>query len=235
MKYIAKGPEPIELSNWKAQTTENWQPLWDILRSVEKDAVKRALLEEQGCLCAYCCQQVERQTSHIDHVEPQKARPDLALDYGNMVASCPGEPEEGEDYPAEGHRPPELIHCGHAKGEWHDPARFVDPRSPDCEKAFTFTAGGRIRVASGAPAPDAAQETIKRLNLDCAPLKRQRQAAIGAELDRLAQMLTARGALTYANVTARITRLQQRDATGRFAPFAPAIIDILEQRASTLP
>lgn len=236
MRYIAKGPEPTALTTWKAQANEDWQPSWRDFRNPQKGAVKEALLEEQGHLCAYCCQGVEHETSHIDHVEPGRTPADpLALDYMNMLASCPGEPEEGEDYDPGTKRPPELIHCGHSKGEWHDPARFIDPRDPSCEQAFTFTATGRIRVAEDAPAPEAARETIDHLNLDCGPLRRQRGAAIGAELDRLAILLAARGTLSRADVESRMNRFRQRDEEGRFAPFAPAILDILEQRANTLP
>jgi len=236
MRHIAKGPEPAALRDWKAQANEDWQPSWATLQNPEKQAVRQALLAEQGYLCAYCCQGVEYETSHIDHVEPGRSPGNpRALDYANMVASCPGEPEEGEDYAADTRRPPELIHCGHAKGEWHDPARFVDPRDPACERAFTFTTTGRIRDADTAPAPEAAQETINRLNLDCNPLGRQRKAAIDTELDRLAAMLASRGTLSRTDVTTRIDRLRQPDADDRFVPFMPAILDILEQRARTLP
>ena len=236
MRHIAKEPEPTAFSHWKAQTNEDWQPSWDILQNPEKRAVKQALLVEQGYLCAYCCQSVEDATSHIDHVVPGRRPEDPhALDYGNMIVSGPGEPEEGADYPQDASRPPELIHCGHAKGEWYDPALFVDPRDPACEHAFTFTATGRIRVADAAPTSEAARETIDHLNLDCAPLRRQRAAAIAVELDRLATLLEVQGTLSRADITARIDRLRKRNDDGRFAPFAPAILDILGQRAATLP
>lgn len=234
MRYIKKGDEPAAFRDWKARANEDWQPTWEVLRNPEKRAVKQALLDEQGYLCAYCCQYIEYETSHIDHVEPRAARSDLALAYENMLASCPGEPAEGDDPEPRAQRLPELKHCGHAKADWYDPERFVDPRDPDCEKAFSFTVMGQIRVAPAAPNPEAARETIERLKLDYAPLRRQREAAIAVELERLVQRLQAAGRLSREDITARIEQLQRRGDDGRFAAFMPAILDILKQRASTL-
>lgn len=235
MRHIDKGDAPPSFEDWKAQANVDWMPSWDVLQNPEKGAVKAALLAEQGRTCAYCCQRVEAETSHIDHIEPRTARPDLALDYGNMVASCEGEPRPGTDYAVHTPRPPELVHCGHAKGDWYDRARFVDPRRPGCEHAFSFTGSGAIRVASAAWDAAAAQKTIEQLNLDCGPLRRQRRAALDAELDRLMTILNARGTLRKTDVLPRIQALQQMGTDGRYAPFAPALIDVLEQRASTLP
>ncbi len=146
---------------------------------------------------------------------------------------CPGEPEPGAD--EEASRPPEWLHCGHAKGQWYAPAQFIDPRVPDCEEAFTYTTVGQIRVSPAAPRPAAAHTTLERLNLDGRVLRRRRAGAIGVELDHLAEVLTTRGRLSRADVEARMDRLHRRDARGRYAPFAPALLDILTQRAKTLP
>lgn len=234
MKYIEKGEEPLSFTTWKAQANDVWTPTWETLQNPEKKAVMDTLLREQGALCAYCCQRIGQQTSHIEHVVSRDACIDLALDFQNMVASCPGEPEEGEDYPEGNRRPPELIHCGHAKDEWHDPPNFVDPRDPDCEQAFSFTARGEIRVAQGAPRHDAADETIRRLNLDAKPLRRQRKAVIGEELDRLVRLFDIARKLQHSDVEPRLAELRARGTDGTFAPFAPVLVDILDQRVQPL-
>lgn len=51
MKYIQKGPEPTELSEWKAQESEDWQPTYATLSGNPKNALKQALIEEQGEIC----------------------------------------------------------------------------------------------------------------------------------------------------------------------------------------
>jgi uncharacterized protein (TIGR02646 family) len=228
MKHIQKGPEPTVFTAWKGQANAAWTPTWNTLQNPEKDTVKDALIAEQGGLCAYCCGRVTLGTSHIEHVAPRNASPGLALDYSNFVASCPGEPEAdpgGTGAP----------HCGHAKGNWSNPAQFVDPRDPSCQQAFTFTAIGEIRPDTAGPRPSAADETIKRLNLNGSTLQRRRSAALRVELDRLADVLRARGALRRQDVDARVSRLRSLGRDGTFVPFQPALLDVLGQRAASLP
>lgn len=233
MKHIEKGAEPREFTHWKNRANKKWSPTWGNFQNPQKRTVKDELLREQGGLCAYCCQRIRRDTSHIEHVAPRDARPDLALDFANFVASCPGEPEEGKDY--EGDRPPEQIHCGHAKKKWHEPDSFIDPRDPDCERAFTYTAQGEIRPTPNAPRPNASAETISKLNLDASPLRRLRAAAVKVEVDRLAALLAARGTLRRQDVMPRLEAFRSRGADGTFVPFQPALLDVLGQRAATLP
>ena len=235
MKHIEKGAEPESFAGWKRQSNQEWTPSWAKFQNPEKREVKDALLREQGGLCAYCCQRVRRDTSHVEHVAPRNARPDLALDYANFVASCPGEPEDEDDGGVDEGRPPNQIHCGHAKRAWHKPDRFIDPRDPDSELAFTFTAQGEVRPAPDAPRPEASAATIKKLNLSAPTLRRQRAAAVRVEIDRLAAILAARGALRKRDVEPRLAAYQDRGADGTFVPFQPALLDVLRQRAATLP
>ena len=234
MRHIEKGPAPEAFEAWKRQANNDWEPTWSALQNPEKQAVKDALVTEQGGLCAYCCRRIEAtpRSSHIEHVASRQARPNLALAYENFVASCPGEPEP-EDEPEPVSRGAQT--CGHHKGEWYDPDRFVDPREPACEQAFSFMGNGRTRVADAAPRPEAAQETIRRLNLDCSSLRRQRARVLGEELDRLARLLRARGGLRQSDVTARLDQLRERGRDGTFVPFQPALLDVLGQRAASLP
>ena len=54
MKHIVKGLEPDVFSAWKALENPDWTPTYDDLRGAEKQAVKTALMQEQGYLCCYC-------------------------------------------------------------------------------------------------------------------------------------------------------------------------------------
>lgn len=122
MRYISKGPEPDELRAWKARANPAWEPSWDSFQNPEKAAVGDALRAEQGHLCCYCCGRINALTSHIEHLRPRSTYPKgsaayeaNALDYGNMLASCPGETEDPH---------PPSQHCGHAKGDWRVAARL---------------------------------------------------------------------------------------------------------------
>lgn len=242
MKHVVKGPEPPTFRDWKNQENEAWRPDWDSnFQNPEKQAVKEALVAEQGGLCAYCCRRIEATpaSSHIEHVVPRHTRPDLALDYANFVASCPGDPDDAElneTYEPAAVDPVDDTDddkrtCGHHKQNWHAPVYFIDPREPDCERAFSFTARGEIREAPDAPRAAASRETITRLNLNANALQRQRAAVIGAELDRL----SARRPLRRPDVISRLDQLKRRGRDGTFAPFQPALLDILSQRAASLP
>ncbi len=58
--------------------------------------LRDALLAEQGNICAYCMREIPvkdkgvSETSKIEHMKSRTDRPDLQLDYNNMVICCPG-------------------------------------------------------------------------------------------------------------------------------------------------
>jgi hypothetical protein len=72
MKYIQKGKEPENFSDWKA-TQQSLGVNYDYkyLSNPEKKAVHISLLSEQGYICCYCCMRVEQSNSHIEHLAPQ--------------------------------------------------------------------------------------------------------------------------------------------------------------------
>ncbi len=88
MIKINKGNEPHE---WTAKcNTPNFTQYESI------PALRQALLEEQGYICAYCMRQIpvkdssENETSKIEHIKSRSDFPNLQLDYNNMVICCPG-------------------------------------------------------------------------------------------------------------------------------------------------
>ena len=146
MRSIDKGPEPAELSAWKARNAATPRHLRYDGIGFPREAVRRALLLEQRHLCAYTMQalltakQCERRgwhtgfACHIEHFLPQ-ARQIAAesIDYRNMLA-C---------------HPPSMpgVYCGY--GAQHkaayDPAgqAFVSPLSADAASHFAFHGDGR--------------------------------------------------------------------------------------------
>lgn len=90
MKHIKKSEEPQEFKDWKQQqksTGINYN--YESFQNPEKRLVHSALLSEQGYICCYCCQKIEKETSHIEHFSPQsKTDAELSVTYSNLLASC---------------------------------------------------------------------------------------------------------------------------------------------------
>ena len=90
MRYIQKGNEPPSFAEWKQQSNDDWQPTWDNFQKPEKIHVLDSLLKEQGFICCYCGQRIDRKYSHIEHFKPRHSYLSLSLDYSNLLSSCPG-------------------------------------------------------------------------------------------------------------------------------------------------
>jgi len=165
MKYIEKGSEPPELTEWKAKANEDWQPTYADLSGKTKKAIKRALIREQGAICCYCERQVVDADSHIEHLRPQSDPTTDPLEFCNMLCSCQSRLRKGEPR-----------HCGNLKGDWFHETLLVSPLDPSCEGRFVYTADGAIypRVARDR----GAAETIKRLGLSIERLNGMRKGVI---------------------------------------------------------
>jgi uncharacterized protein (TIGR02646 family) len=161
MRHIEKAAEPVEFTQWKVGEEESWNPGWeDFDTRPIKQAVKEALLVEQGYLCCYCEKRIDEregeEKGHIEHLKPRHAHPELDLAYGNLMFSCSG--DNG--------RPPT---CGHAKGGQFLP---VSPLNHDCESRFLYTRMGEMRPYDEDDM--AASNTIRILNLNSSRLCRER-------------------------------------------------------------
>jgi len=164
MKYIVKGPEPQKFTNWKALANENWQPGYNGLSGQEKEAVKTALMEEQGYICCYCERELTDSDSHIEHIRPQSDPTVDPLDYSNIACSCQNQTKKGEPR-----------HCGKLKDDWYDKNRFISPLDKNCESFFEYTFDGYIQPANN---DQAASVTIDKLGLNIDKLNELRKKAI---------------------------------------------------------
>lgn len=197
MKPIAKRQEPKQLSDWKGQADENWQPTYGDLRGEVKRSVKLALMAEQGCICCYCERRLTESDSHIEHCRPQSDSAVDALDYENMLCSCQDRIHRGEPR-----------HCGNLKGDWFDERLLVSPLSADCGERFSFSGDGRIRPAN--PADEAACLTIERLGLGIPKLNALRRKAIEPFLDE---------GLSELEIKRFVSAYLQKDGQGMFGEF----------------
>jgi uncharacterized protein (TIGR02646 family) len=199
MKYIVKQGEPKAFSDWKnpEPANDDWQPTYDALAGEPKNAVKKALMAEQGYICCYCERQLTDHDSHIEHFKPQSDPGVDPLDFGNLLCSCQNRIKKGEPR-----------HCGNLKDNWFDQDRLVSPLAPDCGNRFAFTGDGYIR-----PATDhdlAASETIQRLGLNIQKLNDLRAKAIEPFLQE---------DLSPEELQAFVAGYLAKDTTGRFGAF----------------
>jgi len=165
MKHIIKCSEPQAFADWKALANEDWQPGYDNLSGKPKEALKDALMEEQGYLCCYCEHRLTLEDSHIEHLRPQSDSTVDPLDFANMLCSCQNQLNKGDPR-----------HCGNLKGDWFDTLLLVSPLDSDCENRFSFTGNGAIKPLL--PTDTAATETLNRLGLNIPKLNALRASAI---------------------------------------------------------
>jgi uncharacterized protein (TIGR02646 family) len=170
MRTIDKRSEPGDHTEWRAANQGDVNYGYDLMGAKLRETVKESLLKEQGWICAYTGRAINMDTSHIEHLLPQKswkAQRGLDVDYNNMVA-C---------WPEPGHKP-EPEYGARFKANWPMPGEeslFVSPLSPGCEGRFSFNFRGEIKPRQG---DTAAAETIKKLGLDKALLKALRHSEI---------------------------------------------------------
>lgn len=206
MKYIRKENEPQEFTEWKAQQKSiGVNSDYKSLPNPEKGLVQQSLLNEQGYICCYCCMRIKKNTSHIEHLDPQsKTDADLSVEYNNMLASC----GSYENWPK---------HCGNKKKN----SRIeVSPLQANCEDFFIYSSNGEIEPANHLNQQEAskARTTIDIVGLNDEDLK---QARINA-LDAL-QGITKEQAEKLAQVC------MQRNAQQQYQPFCTAVLYYLKR------
>lgn len=171
MKHIKKRrTAPREYRKWckdhKGKENEDYR----CLQNPEKDILHKALLEEQGFLCAYTLKKIEKDSSHIEHIKPETlCRKELRgsdLIYENLVA-C---------FPKEGMKATCRYGAQVKDKWWEDEGRqFVSPLYGKCEALLVFNTKGEISAFQNDPD---AKVTIDVLKLDNKILTEDRKRAI---------------------------------------------------------
>jgi uncharacterized protein (TIGR02646 family) len=173
MRQIQKRNEPRLLTEWRAAHQNDPNFGYGLIGADLGLKIRRALVVEQGALCAYTGRRISEHTSHIEHLKPQaRCQDGEDVSYANMVACVP-KPNNEEQLP----------YGAHKKGAWPNATEahlFVSPLGPGCGARFSFTFRGDVKPTSATDV--AAAETIKRLGLDHEILVKFRQAAIDATL-----------------------------------------------------
>ena len=174
MRGSAKGAQPPELRDWKAEQYRNCiEPEYRNLQQPERGATEENLFAEQTGQCVYCGRRISldrKQHYHIEHFRPRSRQkyPELQLDYTNLFLSCGSEGYHGA-----------RNTCGHHKCDWFEEDCHIPPAPEACAERFRFRSSGRI-AGDGSPEAD---KMIATLNLNHPELVSERQVMVDA-LDR---------------------------------------------------
>lgn len=206
MRYIQKETEPPSILT--SMTVFTYK---DLDKSEEgkkaRRELRKALSQEQGYICCYCCQKLDPNNSHIEHIRPRESYDHLSLDHNNLLVSCQGKLQKNEPR-----------HCGMAKDAWFDEDLMVSPLSINCEEFFEYSLAGEILPTKDANRGKAAEETIHRLQLNSLKLQAMRQAEIMPLFDI---------ELSIEEVLKLVESFTTTNNQGYYQPFSPALIHLL--------
>jgi len=226
MKYIKKGKEPATLKKYR-ETTDNatYKGFGDT-----KNLLKEALLKEQGHICAYCMQRISTKTNNlhkprieVEHYLSQKKRPDLDLNYQNMLGVCNGylsvEKKESDSASTE-----KNAHCDKSKKELL--LKKLNPLDNGIERLITYDTDGTI-------IPVVKNKTVIQdlnlLNLNDNNLKNFRRDAIDLAKEEMVKKYPTKK-WTKVLIQKEIDLWKAKDKNGKFRPFCQIAIWFWEQQ-----
>lgn len=163
MINIAKGSTPKSLSDYQSHPNavydgQNFTPV--------KDEIRKALVNEQKGICAYCMRRIRPDSKHmkVEHWQSQDSYPTEQLNYRNMLGVCLG--HEGS--------PQKDQTCDTRKGELelkYNPANHLHNVN---SKIYYKSEDGRINSSDEEFSQQIGGETNSVLNLNHPIIKRNR-------------------------------------------------------------
>jgi uncharacterized protein (TIGR02646 family) len=233
VKKITKKESPEELKQWRRDNAQTPQNLYYGLAEFPHEDALKALLKEQGNICAYTLKRICPTSAHIEHLKPQKTckaedkqresnntqvlREDIAWE--NMVACFPEpNPPAPPDYGAV------------KKDKWWNEEDFISPLHADCEQRFQFTPDGKVATAKAGD--NSATTTIKTIGLDNPKLGELRHAAyIRAGIHRRSENPIR----SIQKIEQLIAKWSNRDATtDSFSEFCIPLAQVAKDYAQFL-
>ncbi|MFH1112869.1 MAG: retron system putative HNH endonuclease [Pseudomonadota bacterium] len=213
---------PPDYANWCNQVQGTVNEDYRCLQNPEKESLHKALLTEQGGLCAYTMRRVVKDTSHIEHIKPEtlcrSERVGSDLDYDNLVA-C---------FPLEGAKQ-KYRYGAQQKGDWweNEGTDFVSPLNQRCESRFRFDLEGKI---SAVRKHTSALKTIQILRLDHDSLTEDRKRVI----EEFVYGNSRDNPISGAKTARLIETICARDADGNFREFCVAVRHALNEHWKNL-
>jgi uncharacterized protein (TIGR02646 family) len=125
MRFIEKNKknEPLPLRKLRKDGGK-----YTDLYGATKEAVRNALLSEQGHICCYCLRCINK--VEIEHIKSQKDFPEKDVAYTNLIASCARDASEDK-----------ILHCNAAKGAIEI---ALNPTDKNLMQLIRFAADGRV-------------------------------------------------------------------------------------------
>lgn len=238
MKYIEKKiqNEPQSLRTYR-DTTEGatYAGYVDKDISTGEDApLKRALLKEQGGLCAYCMGPISLEIKdgkpqiEIEHYLSQEKHPTMSLQYSNLLAVCNG---KSITYP----ELEQVHHCDKTKGEKGKMngkvgLKKLSPTKKNCEDLLTYTRDGFIR-AKNEKDLDLVSDLEEVLNLNNSFLLKARRLA----MDNVIELLKKEKPEQDWNLTfleKHVDRLESPKKDGKFRTYCMAAVWLIQNMIS---
>jgi len=215
MKNIIKNNKniPASLIKHKKATHSNY----DNYPKADKEILRKALLEEQGYICAYCMNSIknERSTTKIEHFKPQKKFPKLELEYKNLLVVCKGGEGEIED----------LQHCDTKKG---DDVISINPLNKNCERLVQFLADGTVFSDD----PTVHVELTETLNLNVDYLVEERKTILDIVKDEIVS-IKAKGTWNRKMLEKEIEKYQTKK-DGKYSKYCQIIVYYLTKKLNRL-
>lgn len=222
MKHVRKAGAPHDYIAWRNRVRGTADEDYRHLQNPEKASLQRALVREQGSLCAYTMRRIDESSSHIEHIKPEAlCRIEQAgadLDYDNIVACFPREGmAKGCRYGAQ------------RKDDWweDDGVEFVSPMHPACESRFHFDLAGNITPVRN---HRAAVTTIQVLALDHPSLTEDRKRVI----EEFIYGANGSDPLSRAAAHRATNNITERGANGSFYEFCISVRDALQEYLKVL-
>mgnify|MGYP006267618339 CR=1 FL=1 len=218
MKYIKKGHPPQALIEYQKTANASYGGMHGDV----KEEIRKALVEEQKGICAYCMKRVSpnREKCTIEHYEPQKgvyAKPERQLDYQNMLGVCTD--DEGK------------AGCSTMKKD--AALQALNPQMRSCEKLLRFNKEG---VAYGTQ--ERAKADIETLELNHSILIDRRQAVIDEARKRLMKKAGSHKNWTSTRLEKEIqwwSSVHKTRKSSGLQPFCQAAICYLESKLAAKP
>ena len=207
MKHIKKSKEPKTIEECRTTPGSSY----DDLRKAE---VREVLLADQGHICCYCMQRIKDETMQIEHWEARSDKPELQLDWMNMLGVCPGNEKQ----------PKELRHCDESRGNQKLTLNPADPHK-NCEDFIKYNSSGKI--SSDDSTIDYELDQILRLNIQTH--KENRQAVIDAAISAL-NKIHPRQTWSKTSIEREMKKWEKRNSENKYQPYCQAAISYLKKR-----
>lgn len=201
MRKILKQLEPREWTKHRLTPGAKYEAVPEL---------RKALLEEQGYLCAYCMRRIpirdtnSNESTRIDHILSRTKHPELQLNYSNMVVCCPGAITSD-------------FHCDKQKGENDITINLFEDHFFD---TLSYSSkDGRIKSSDA----ESDRQINELLNLNHALLKRNRLETLRGVI-----LMLNRIGWTSSNIRHQIEIWNQKDQQGHYKPYNSIVVWFLK-------